>query len=186
MRVLCDIDGVINNLSEAVLEIYNEDWNDNLTIDDITEYHMENFVKPEAKESFKEYFIDKRVWKKIKPINIESVQWLINNTDFYFCTSTEPCNLYKKERWLNRIFKNLNTRKQLIRCHNKGLIEADLLIDDCTKNLLAGNYTGICVDYPYNQDYKGYRVKTLDDFVVDIINAKDAGCSDEEIIRLIM
>ena len=165
MRVLCDIDGIVNNLPEAVLEVYNEDWNDNLTINDIREYHIEKFVKPEARDDFYKYFTDKRVWKKIKPINVEAVQWLIDNTEFYFCTSTEPFNLYKKERWIKRNFTNIDTRKQLIRCHNKQLVKADILIDDCTKNLVGGSYEGVCIAYPYNTDYKGRRFSSVAEYV---------------------
>lgn len=56
MKICIDIDGVVNNLPEAVIEVYNEDYNDHLTIDDITAYNIENFVKPEAKENFYKYF----------------------------------------------------------------------------------------------------------------------------------
>lgn len=165
LRVLCDVDGIINTLPEAVLEVYNEDWNDNLTIKDIREYHIEKFVKPEARDEFYKYFTDKRVWKRIKPINVEAVQWLIDHTDFYFCTSTEPYNLYKKERWINRNFTNIDTRKQLIRCHRKQLIQADILIDDCANNLMNGSYVGVCIAYPYNADYIGLRFSSVAQFV---------------------
>ena len=60
MRICIDIDGVVNNLPETVIDVYNEDYNDNLTINDITKYNIENFVKPEAKENFYKYFTDKR------------------------------------------------------------------------------------------------------------------------------
>ena len=181
MRILCDIDGVVNNLPEAVLSVYNEDWNDNLTINDIKEYHIEKFVKPEARDNFYNLFTDSRVWKRIRPVNVEAVQWLIDNTEFAFCTSTEPYNLYKKERWLNRTFKNLDTRKQLIRTHHKGWIDADFLIDDCTKNLMSGKYVGICINAPYNQDYKGYSCDSVDKFVHTI---KDflKSCDEKEMI----
>ena len=45
MRIGIDIDDVLNNLTECVLEVYNKDSGDNLTIDKITEYDMKQFVK---------------------------------------------------------------------------------------------------------------------------------------------
>ena len=38
MRVLIDVDNVLNNLAESVLNIYNEDSGDNLKIEDIHNY----------------------------------------------------------------------------------------------------------------------------------------------------
>ena len=58
MIIGIDIDGTINNLCESVLSVYNEDSGDNLTVNDITEYYIENFVKPEYKEGFHRYFVD--------------------------------------------------------------------------------------------------------------------------------
>jgi len=57
LRIGVDIDSVVNDLSAAVLEVYNEDSGDNLTISDITDYMIEKFVKPEYKESFHKIFI---------------------------------------------------------------------------------------------------------------------------------
>ena len=45
MKILIDCDNILNNLTEVVLKIYNEDWNDNLKMDDIVKYQIENFIK---------------------------------------------------------------------------------------------------------------------------------------------
>ena len=63
MIIGVDCDNVLNNLTESVLKVYNEDYNDDLTPDDITDYYIENFVKPECKDNFYKLFTDKRVWK---------------------------------------------------------------------------------------------------------------------------
>ena len=44
-----DIDSVVNDLSAAVLEVYNEDSGDNLTISDITDYMIEKFIDDSIK-----------------------------------------------------------------------------------------------------------------------------------------
>jgi 5'(3')-deoxyribonucleotidase len=160
-----DVDNIVNTLTEAVLSVYNGDWDDNLTVNDITEYSIEKFVKPEAAEKFYEYFTDKRVWKRIKPINIEAVQWLIDHEDVYFVTATEPANLYKKQRWLGRLFHNIDLRKRLVRCYDKGLMDVDVLIDDSTKNLNAGRYLGVCIAYPWNEDWTGLRFNTVAEWI---------------------
>lgn len=169
MTIALDIDNTINNLAEAILSVYNEDYNDSLKLDDITDYYIERFVKPEAKKDFWKLFVEKETWKRIKPINVKAVQWLIDNHTVYFVTATEPCNLEKKQNWLGRNFKNIDIRKRLVRCYDKGLINADILIDDCTKNLKEFKGIGVCINYPWNQDWDGIRVDNIETFINEFI-----------------
>ena len=66
MKILIDVDNIIGNLCEAVLSVYNEDSGDNLTCEDIKSYYIENFVKEQYKDNFFHYFLDRRVWKRMK------------------------------------------------------------------------------------------------------------------------
>ena len=68
MIIACDVDNVLNNLTESVLKVYNSDYNDNLKIEDIKSYGIEDYVKPEFKNDFPSLFLDKRVWKGISVI----------------------------------------------------------------------------------------------------------------------
>ena len=52
MIIACDVDNVLNNLTESVLKVYNSDYNDNLKIEDIKSYGIEDYVKPEFKKDF--------------------------------------------------------------------------------------------------------------------------------------
>ena len=156
MKIGIDIDGTINNLCEAVLTIYNQDSGDNLQISQITEYYVENFVKPEFKEDFYKYYTDKRVWKlvKIDEVAKEFITKLDSERhEIYFVTSTEPENLFKKAGWLQRHFPSIDIRKRLIRCYNKQLLSGlDILVDDYDKNLIGGSYKKILIDRPWNQN----------------------------------
>lgn len=172
LTIIVDIDNTVNDLCNAVLSVYNEDYNDNLTVDDITDYYIENFVKPEAKENFHNYFTEKETWKRIKPINIEAVQWLIDNHNVYFVTATEPCNLEKKQNWLGRQFKNIDLRKRLVRCYDKSIMLGDVMIDDCTDNLWRFNGVAVCIDYPWNQSWDGIRVKDVNEFIEKILKGR--------------
>lgn len=99
MTIGVDCDNVLNNLTESVLKVYNEDFNDNLTTNDITDYYIENFVKPECKENFYKLFTDKRVWKGISVVeNCVDVlkKWNDLGHTIYIVTSTEPANMLKK------------------------------------------------------------------------------------------
>jgi len=181
MKIAFDIDSILNNLTEAVLEVYNVDSNDNLTIDDITTYRIENFVKPEYKEDFPKYFIDKRVWKKVKPVK-EAVD-LVNKLheeghEIYYITATEPYNLYKKSRWLLRILPNIPVRAALIRLEHKQLIDVDVLVDDNSDNFVGNcHYHKVLLDYAWN--------KNIDDAKENIIRCYNWDEIEKAIYKLI-
>lgn len=156
MVIAIDCDNILNTLCEAVLSVYNEDAEDNLKPQDITSYHIENFVKLSYKKTFKNYFVDKRVWKRIKLVNDcqKYVAKLFNEGHkIIFCTSTEPENLKKKSNWLQRNFPYINIRKALFCCPVKQYLSgADILIDDYDSNFGGQKYS-ICYDYPWNQNF---------------------------------
>ena len=156
MLIAIDIDNTLNTLTEAILEVYNTDSGDNLSLSDITAYHIENFVKPEYKKIFYQYFLDSNVWKKIKvqPYCREVIAKLYKERyEIIFVTTTEPENLPKKMNWLMRNFPFLNIRKSLFSCPVKQLVKCDILIDDCIGNLTGEReYYSICLDYPWNRE----------------------------------
>lgn len=153
-RIAIDIDNVLNTLCEAVLSVYNEDSEDNLTMPDITEYYIEKFVKPEYKKTFWHYFLDKRVWKRIDVVDgcVEYIEKLHNEGyEIIFVTKTESANLPKKHGWLQRNFPFLDIRKCLYSCPVKQYVKCDILIDDALSNLIGDReYYSICLAYPYN------------------------------------
>lgn len=166
--VALDIDNCICNTTEAVLSVYNEEWNDNLSVDDIKTYWIENYVKPEAKESFHKYFLSRDMWKRVKPINIEAIQKLIDDNRFevYFVTATSAENCAKKISFLSKHLKNIDISDRFIRTTHKELINADVLIDDCTDNLNSDySKINLCLAYPWNTDFSGRRFGFMSDIV---------------------
>ena len=107
------------------------------------------------------------MWKRVKviPHCVEVIKRLHDRGDsIYFVTSTEPQNITKKARFLQRTFPFLDIRKCLITTHCKQMIGVDILIDDYEMNLINGSYFGILMDYPWNRNFddasddKIYRV----------------------------
>lgn len=169
MRFLVDIDNVLIDTTAAVLAQYNEEYNDNLTMSDIKSYWMEQYVKPEAKESFHEIFLKKETWKRAKPIqgNVKAVQWLIDsNHDVFFVTSTWSDNLKKKSNFLKRCFKNIDIEDRLIKSSHKEIITGDVMIDDYARNLnLTLCPEKVCIAYPWNEHYKGQRFSSIAEYI---------------------
>ena len=57
MIIAIDIDNTINNLAEVVVNQYNRDSGDNLSLNDITQYHIENFVREELENKISDYHL---------------------------------------------------------------------------------------------------------------------------------
>lgn len=153
MKIGIDVDNVINNLTECVLSIYNEDTGSDLKITDITDYDMTMFVKPELKENFYRYFSDDRVWERlqIKDGAADCIEEIAKKHEIYFVTSTYPENVNRKAKWLSEHIRGVDVDKRLIVCHNKPLLEGlDILFDDYEPNL-RGSYTRVLMDYAWNQ-----------------------------------
>ena len=164
MIVSCDIDGVLNNLTECVLQLYNQESGDNLTENDITEYSIERFVKPEYRNKISQYFLDKRIWGMLK----WDVGWIAkildnNMYDLYFTTASSLKTINSKAislAWAVYDYSSMSTiniynyiANHTIVTQNKQLILADVVIDDCIDNLQLWNNRvhNILFVKPWNQ-----------------------------------
>lgn len=167
MVIGIDIDNVCVNTTSCILEQHYADTGERLTLDDIKTYYIENYVSKEYRDDFHLIFLKKEMWKRVKvlPHCVEVIKRLHDmGEEIYFVTATEPQNVAKKARFLQRTFPFLDIRKQLITTHCKQMIKCDVLIDDYEENLKNGSYFGILMNYPWNinfddaSDDKIYRV----------------------------
>ena len=153
MKIGIDVDNVINNLTECVIGIYNEDTGSDLKLMDIVDYDMTLFVKPELRKNFYQYFGDDRVWERlqIKDGAADCIENLAKTNEIYFVTSTYPENVYRKAKWLSEHIRGVDIDERLIICHNKPLLNGlDIMFDDYEPNL-RGNYIGVLMNYAWNQ-----------------------------------
>ena len=167
MIIGIDVDNTIVNTTSCVLAQHYADTGEKLTLDDIKSYYIENYVSDDYKDDFHLIFYKKEMWKRVKviPHCVEVIKRLHDRgEEIYFVTSTEPQNVTKKARFLQRAFPFLDIRKCLITTHCKQMIGVDILIDDYEMNLINGSYFGILMDYPWNRNFddasddKIYRV----------------------------
>lgn len=165
MVINVDIDCVLNNLVVSILEQYNIISGDNLTENDITEYTVSKFIKPEYKEQFNRLWHDPITWHHVK----WDVQWVMQmiergKHDIYFVTATHPSHIYNKFKLLCDALTECSVSMtesaicnyvlgHLIMISNKQLIKADIIIDDCFDNfqLHDNGVYNICVSKPWNR-----------------------------------
>lgn len=148
-RVLCDLDNILNSLTQTLIDTYNKDSGDNLKIENITQYKIDNFTKPEYKIT--DYFKDEKMWMRVEPI-VQAQEYLkIINQDYdlRIITASHIYDMPIKYRWLKTFFPFID-RKQIWTVFDKDWISATVLIDDCLDNV-GGNYKTILLDYPWNR-----------------------------------
>lgn len=166
MVISCDIDGVLNNLTECVLQLYNEDSGDNLCEQDIKTYSIEQYVKSEYRSKISQYFLDSRIWERLK-WDVEWIAQIIDDGvyDLYFTTATSIENIYIKSAELasaitlhskhdfTYIYYYIQNR--LIVMQNKQMVKADVVIDDCIDNLQLASETtiNILLAKPWNMEF---------------------------------
>lgn len=134
-RILIDLDSTFWNFMELAVEKYDKKYNTNLKLEDIKQYDIEPYIKCTKKEFFE--LANKSMFNKLTPypMAVEFITWLAEKGyDIYFVTAcaTKTCE------WRHDKLKEYipwYDRKMLIMCHDKYIIDCDVVIDDCIENL---------------------------------------------------
>lgn len=151
MILAIDIDNVLNQFTECVLDAYNNDSGDHLTISDITSYGMEEFILPEYRNDFHKYFLHAAKYASAMPDAQECLERLAHaGYEVFVVTSTTCACINDKANWLMRNYPFIS-ESQIVRLHNKRLFKCDIMVDDYLPNLIGGEYRKIIMDYPWNQ-----------------------------------
>lgn len=147
-----DCDNTITELVEPMLDKYNKEYNDNLTKDNITNYSILSFIKPECKDFFIR-FGGKDTFLEAKPYTnaVEVVTRLIDKYDVRFTSSCFPTNVPYRHEKLESMFPNYTYNMLEILTH-KNELHTDLLIDDCYANHGNQIQHSILYSQPWNTD----------------------------------
>lgn len=150
IKICCDLDNILNTLTETLIEIYNKDHDDNLSINDITEYKIDKFIKQGVKAT--DYFKSDELWMRVKPIKQaqEYLKILNQDYDLRIVSASHLGDMPTKYRWI-KVFYPFLTREQIWTVFDKQWIDCNILIDDFQGNLIGGKYHKILLDYPFNR-----------------------------------
>jgi len=160
-RLIVDLDDVMGDLLTPWLARYNWGWNDNLTINDITEWDIAKFVKPECGEKIFQ-FLEPTVtgyslWNNMEPMEgaIEALGVLSEKMEIFVVSSVSGnyriCEY--KDRWLRKHFPFLDPKKFYFVSDKSGVC-GDFMVDDYHKNLIGFNGMKILFDHPHNANIK--------------------------------
>lgn len=182
---MTDLDCTLNNLQEAVINIFNERYGASYTMDDFTKYNISECLNREDATKMNSIYSEPGIYNSVKPLPgaQEAIQKLIRaGHEVYIVTHSEPSIFAEKVEWIKYWFPFID-QSHIISMEHKWLFRADIMIEDKLDNLLSGShYERICFDYPWNRNVRDYvygisRVsnwnETLD--AVNKINQKWSG-----------
>lgn len=166
--LILDLDDVTNNLVDIWLKLYNFDFDDNLTSENIKSWDIINYVKPEAKDKLFNILSEPNFFENlsIQPNAAEVIQWLENYYDIYIVTAYYVFSCVDKVKWVEKHLPFFDTKK-IVFCNNKVLIKAKAIIDDAPHNILdfkRTNPTGIPIvfDKPWNRELSDGIIRCKD------------------------
>lgn len=154
--VALDLDEVvIEGFVEGLLNQYNDEYFDRLRIEDITDYQIDKFLKPECKFFFKE-FATKTFFKQlsISPETVRAITELEKACDVIYLTAAHPTTIRARDKLLNKYIPSYHSG-QLVVCRNKSLLDGNIfaLVDDCFNNIRDLHCIGILKNMPWNTKY---------------------------------
>jgi len=167
-RICFDMDGVLFDIIEKWLSIYNKKYNDNKTKADITQWDFKNCglkcpIEDMYNLLYEEDFYDLKPLKnaiEITKLLVESGKYeLFTLSDYTFAGINALTGKYKS---LQEHFPHI-PKKNWIFGSNKQLFNCDYLVEDYHENLLPKviggieikpTYIGILINTPYNVKYQ--------------------------------
>lgn len=153
MKIGVDLDNTLFNTVENALSYYNKDYNDNINLEDITEYDMDKKLKIPTRDFFKKYAMPLYTNTLVfYPKILNMIHDLrAHENSLYFVSSC----YYETIPWRHELLSDTfdwYTLDKLIVCNNKQSLNLDILVDDCLDNLIGGNFKKVVVDMPWNRN----------------------------------
>lgn len=177
LKIGIDFDETLFPTLEKVLEIYNKRHSTNIEVSQITTYNLHDSFDECVANELIELFVEKDVYSSLQPYKgaVRAVKTLVEQGhEVYVATSTDVRNMEWKEELLQKHFPFI-PKKNLIRIHNKSLLNVDVLVEDKMDNLTQTFADRICFNQSWNFDegkdfaYSIYRIHHWGE-IINIIN----------------
>lgn len=158
MVIAIDIDDVLTaSTIQAWLDLYNTDYKDSLTEEDITNWNITQFIKAECGSKMYQYLDRTDFYDHIDPIEgaLDGVNVLrYQGHEVFFATATDVHDNGRKFDWLVKhgfLDGSRHSQKDYMEIRHKGRIHSDILVDDSAANIQLFSGYGIMFDRPHNR-----------------------------------
>lgn len=156
MRIIVDQDDTLALTNRRWLDLYNRDWDDDLSLEDIKGWNWHYWVKPECGKRIYEYLNMPGFFVDIEPMPyaLEVMHELCEmGHDLVVATATPKISdiaYTEKRRWFRNNLPFL-PEENFISIHRKGLLRGDVLFDDGAHNTTSWPGVSVIMDRPWNR-----------------------------------
>jgi len=177
LRIAIDMDEVMADAVAEHLRRYNAAFGARLTIDDLHGRHLEECIPPEHR-SAAEAMLDSTFFEQLAvlPDCQDVIRELSVRHEVFIVTAAMdvPCSFDAKYQWLGRHFSFIPS-SNIVFCGDKGVIDADYLIDDRARHFLSFKGRPLLFSAPHNAGEARYpRVSSWAE-VREVFARLDAG-----------
>lgn len=165
-RVLLDLDGVIRDFVKSVKKVYKREYPDH-AIKEVVSRELHNYfpIGERINEFIKDKFGEEILLNAPEyPGAIDGLRKWEDKFEIVIVTAQPDDWRYSTYSWIGNHYLPVNEVKII---YEKHTVDGFALLDDFPDNLELFAKTGrlaVCMDRPWNQDWKGERVKTVDEF----------------------
>jgi 5'(3')-deoxyribonucleotidase len=156
--VFCDVDDVVAGLCTEWIRLYNAEYDDTLRREDVTDWNIAKFVKPECGADIFKYLHRKDLYDGVLPIDGAWEGVFALREMGYRVVFATACNISMaglKLQWLDdHGFLSMDMRgisKDYIEINDKHLLRGGTLIDDYPVNLDGFEGRRLLFSAPHNQ-----------------------------------
>jgi 5'(3')-deoxyribonucleotidase len=152
LRIAIDMDEVMADALAEHVRRYNAAFGTRLAIGDLHGRHLEDGIPPEHR-SAAEAMLDATFFEQLAvlPNCQDVIRELTVRHDVFIVTAAMdvPCSFDAKYRWLQRHFPFIPP-SHIVFCGDKGVIDADYLIDDRARHFLSFKGRPLLFSAPHN------------------------------------
>jgi 5'(3')-deoxyribonucleotidase len=180
-RIAIDMDEVIADTMAHYLALYNAEFELELTPEDFRGKRVLEVIDPTHVERARAFFYQEEFFYQIPVMegSRDVVHDLTRHYEVFITTAAMdvPCSFSAKFRWLEKHFPFIRP-SHIVFCGDKGILQADYLIDDTVRHFSRFSGEGILYTAPHNVHETRYRrVNNWEDvrrmFLSDAIKSED-------------
>ncbi|MGJ8736842.1 5' nucleotidase, NT5C type [Zobellia laminariae] len=160
MVIFVDMDEVIADTYGEHIEIYNKDYNEQLTLDFFHGSEVWHKVPVDRQQSVRDHARNRGFFRNLKPIaDAQAVlKELSEKHEVYIASAAMqfPNSLEEKSEWLDEYFSFIPWQNRIL-CGNKHILRGDVLIDDRSYNLETFEGRSLLFTSPHNVNSTGFE-----------------------------
>jgi 5'(3')-deoxyribonucleotidase len=131
--ICVDMDDVIANTLSELISRYNHEFDEQLTVDDLSGRHIWDFVRPDRIPALERQIASEDFYPSLSVVPNSQVvlERLQRRYEVYIASAVMeyPRSFGAKYEWLRRNFPFIQP-SHIVFCGNKGILQGDFLIDD--------------------------------------------------------